>query len=88
MVHWTLVRDPAPPKISFWLGLERILKMQGILGLKRDGFSVSRTTFGVILFAYNILSTFSEKVEKINGKRDPKVMFFCPLASPGHPGVD
>ena len=51
-------------------------------------FCWSGTTFGVILFAYNTLSPFSEKVEKTMQKGTPKVISFGPKAAPEHPRFD
>ena len=64
------------------------MKIQWKNDAKIEGFWWPRTTFGVIRFAYNTLSPFSEKVEKSMPKGSPKVEVFAPKTDLGRSRVD
>ena len=69
-------------------GFGKNMKIQWKNDAKIEGFWWLRTTFGVILFAYNTLSPFSEKVEKSMPKGSPKVEVFAPKTDLGRSRVD
>ena len=65
-----------PPKMVSGRGFGKNMKIQWKNDAKIEGFWWLRTTFGVILFAYNTLSPFSKKNQKIDAKRDAKRLVF------------
>ena len=80
--------DFDPRKMPSVRGFEKNMKIRWKNDAKMRGFWWLRTTFGVILFAYNTLSPFSEKVEKSIPKGSPKVEVFAPKTDLGNPRVD
>ena len=77
-----------PLKMVSGRGFGKNMKIQWKNDAKIEGFWWLRTTFGVILFAYNTLSPFSEKVEKSMPKGSPKVEVFAPKTDLGRSRVD
>ena len=77
-----------PLKMVSGRGFGKNIKKQWTIDAKIEGFWWLRTTFGVILFAYNTLSPFSEKVEKSMPKGSPKVEVFAPKTDLGRSRVD
>ena len=76
-----------PLKMVSGRGFGKNMKIQWKNDAKIEGFWWLRTTFGVILFAYNTLSPFSEKVEKSMPKGSPKVEVFAPKTDLGRSRV-
>ena len=77
-----------PLKMVSGRGFGKNMKIQWKNDAKIEGFWWLRTTFGVILFAYNTLSPFSEKNEKSMPKGSPKVEVFAPKTDLGRSRVD
>ena len=77
-----------PLKMVSGRGFGKNMKIQWKTDAKIEGFRWLRTTFGVILFAYNTLSPFSEKIEKSMPKGSPKVEVFATQTDLGRPRVD